>query len=119
MKTFPLIDQDGALSGFEIPSVYFLTSASVSRFFARCPGVTVTKQRKLFERGNEVHAELILDGAKFIVWEPFGDNSRFWVGPSDESKGALDGVRKIQSFVSTNWPGPVSRAVSRLIPWHR
>lgn len=119
MKTYPLLDDAGELRGFEIPSFFFMSSASVSRFFRKCPGVTVTRQRRLFESGNEVRAELVLDGTKYIVWEPYGDNSRFWVGPDGESQGAKDGVRKLQTFAAANWPGPVSRMLGRAVPWLR
>lgn len=25
--------------------------------------------------------EFLIDGEKFIAWEPYGDNSRYWIGP--------------------------------------
>ena len=107
------------MTGFEVPNIYFPSSASVSRFFAKCPGVQVTKKRKMFESGNEGHAELAYEGTTFIVWEPFGDNSRYWIGPKEDSKIEVDSLRRLHEFVSSNWPGPVSRLLSYVIPWHR
>lgn len=119
MKTFPLLNDGGEMTGFEISSLFFPSSASVSRFFAKCPGVQLTQQRKMFESGNEVHAELAFEGNTFIVWEPFGDNSRVWIGPKEESDEALAGLRGLHEFVSSNWPGPISRLLGLVLPWHR
>lgn len=30
---------------------------------------------------EEQFCEFEVEGQRFIVWEPFGDNSRYWVGP--------------------------------------
>jgi hypothetical protein len=30
---------------------------------------------------NEEFCEFEVDGVPFVAWEPWGDNSRFWVGP--------------------------------------
>ena len=107
------------MTGFEISNIFFPSSASISRFIAKCPGVNVTTQRKMFESGNEIHTEFTFDGAKFVVWEPFGDNSRFWIGPSDGETDTTTSTRKLREIVSSNWPGPISRMLSRVVPWLR
>ncbi len=119
MKTYPLLNDANQMTGFEISNLFFPSSASVSRFFAKCPGAQVTRQRKMFESGNEIHAEIAFEGATFIVWEPFGDNSRFWIGPKEESEMAPDSLRRLHEFVTANWPGPISRLLSLVLPWHR
>ncbi len=109
MKTYPLLNDADQMTGFEISSLFFPSSASVSRFFEKCPGVQVTRRRKLFESGNEVHAELEFEGGTLIVWEPFGDNSRFWIGPKEESETTSDSLQRLHDFVSSNWPGPIQQ----------
>ncbi len=71
----------------------------------------------MFESGNEIHTEFTFDGAKFVVWEPFGDNSRFWIGPSDEETGSTTSTLKLREIVSSNWPGPISRVLSHVVSW--
>ena len=117
MKTYPLLNDTGEMTGFEVSNIFFPSSASICRFIAKCPGVNVTTQRKMFESGNEIHAEFTFDGTKFVVWEPFSDNSRFWIGPSDGETGAATSTQKLREFVSSNWPGPISRMLSRVVPW--
>jgi len=123
MKTYPLLNDADKMIGFEISNLFFPSSASVGRFFAKCPGVQITRQRKMFESGNEIHAELVFEGTTFIVWEPFGDNSRFWVGLKDESDLESDieseSLRSLREFVSSSWPGPISRMLSFVLTKHR
>lgn len=73
----------------------------------------------MFESGNEIHTEFTFDGANFVVWEPFGDNSRFWIGPSDDETGAVTNTLKLREIVSSSWPGPISRMLSRVVSWLR
>lgn len=117
MKTYPLLNDNGEMTAFEISNIFFPSSASVSRFFAKCPGVKFTRQRRMFERGNDLHAEFTFEGIPFVVWEPFGDNSRFWIGPDEEVHNWETGLRKLHEFVSSNWPGPLSKIVGSVVPW--
>ena len=48
-------------------------------------GVTdVRLKTELFSK-DENRAYFIFHGVPFVVWEPFGDNSRYWIGPADQS----------------------------------
>lgn len=119
MKTYPLLNDSGQMIGFEISNFFFSSSASVARFFKKYPGVSLTRQRRMFERGNEIHAEFDFDGLAFVVREPYGDSSRFWIGPSEDTQDAEVSTRRLHDLVLSNWPGPVSKMLSLLIPWHR
>jgi len=119
METFPLRNEAGEIFAFEIPSSYFSSSGAVGRFFARCPGVVIERVRRFFEFGNEVHVIFSLDGEKYEVWEPFGDNSRYWVGPKGESKQPLNSLHGLESYVRANWPGPLSAARGKLFSLFR
>ena len=104
---------------FEVPHSYFPTAGSIVRFLGKCPGVRVTKKRKLFDFGNEIHAEFVLDETAFCVWEPYGDNSRLWIGPSGKKPSRVDAIDKLIAFMSENWPGPVSRVRGKVLSWLR
>ena len=114
VETYSQNNDHGDVCAFEIPSSYFFSSACVARFFSRCPGVQVERVRRLFEFGNEVHAIFTLDGDRYFVWEPYGDNSRYWVGPE---KGAAPppSLAKLREFVHSSWPGPVSALRARVL----
>jgi hypothetical protein len=37
-----------------------------------------------------VHVDFVYGGKAYVVWEPWGDSSRFWVGPREESDEPVD-----------------------------
>ena len=48
----------------------------------RIPGYHVLRRPKLFSYFREDEfCEFEVEGMKFVVWEPYGDNSRYWIGP--------------------------------------
>ena len=73
MKTYPLKRNDGQIFAFEIPAAGLWTG-SLARLLQRAPGVTnVRRIRTDMDRLSfEVNGEL------FLVWEPWGSNSRYW-----------------------------------------
>jgi hypothetical protein len=50
----------------------------------------------MFAKSRDIHVEFKYMGQAYIVWEPFGDNSRYWIGPADMVAGTED-VPDIQS----------------------
>jgi hypothetical protein len=115
MKTYPLRNEHGEIYAFEIPNSAFLSSRGVARYFARCPGVSISRIRRLFAHNDEIHVEFDLSGEAFQVWEPYGDNSRFWVGPTSDPQRRRPCIDQLESFARKTWPGPVSRVRARLI----
>jgi hypothetical protein len=114
METFSQHNDRGEVCAFEIPSGHFLSSAGVVRFLSRCPGVQVERVRRLFEVGNDVHAIFTLDEDRYLVWEPYGDNSRYWIGPEGEAR-PPQSLAKLRAFVHSNWPGPISALRARVL----
>ncbi len=78
MKTYPLKRDDGQTFAFEIPAAG-LWSGSLARLLQRAPGVV--KVRRV--RSDDTRLTFEVNGQPFIVWEAWGDNSRYWVGPVD------------------------------------
>jgi len=77
MKTYPIINDDGSLRGFEITAP--LTYRPIRRALRSVEGVTEIR-RTWF---NEDRIKFKFNGEPFIVWEPYGDNSRYWIGPAE------------------------------------
>jgi hypothetical protein len=115
MKTYPLQNERGELYAFEIPNSSFLSSHGVSRYFSRCPGVSISRVRRLFARNDEIHVEFEFSGEAFQVWEPYGDNSRYWVGPTTDPQRRRSCIDQLEAFVRESWPGPISKARNKLI----
>lgn len=99
MKTHPILAKEGGRSfAFEVENAY-IAPATAARLLAEVDGVTDVAPRRMFSKSDEVHVEFKYRGQPYIVWEPFGDNSRYWIGPKDEASdvgdiGALETVFK-------------------------
>jgi len=84
MKIYPICGEDGKrLPAFEIENAY-IGPRMVARLLGDVKGVTNVVERKLFGASPDVHIEFNYKGRPYIVWEPYGDNSRYWIGPKDE-----------------------------------
>lgn len=91
METYPLIDEkkgDCPFS-FEIENAY-VGSGTIARLLAEVQGVTDIRPRKLFGKSNEIHVEFKYLNRDYIVWEPYGDNSRYWIGPKNPAEDVGD-----------------------------
>ena len=82
MRTYPLRNKQGQVCAFEIERL-LVGSRMLSKLLRSSPDVTEIKVRRLFQRPLDIHAEFRFKGQPFIVWEPYGDNSRYWIGPKD------------------------------------
>ena len=81
-----LINQkDGRLLAFEIENTYVRPKkiAALLRSVDEASDITL---RKPFSSSNDIHLKFKYLGEDFIVWEPYGDSSRYWIGPKDKCK---------------------------------
>ena len=79
MTTFDLTDKEGRVFAFEIPNVGREAFCQIVQSF---PGVRVVRSPKFLSEFREGEfCEFELAGQTFRACEPFGDNSRYWVGP--------------------------------------
>lgn len=83
MKTYPVkFSPDGRLVAFEVESIYISLGAIV-RLLENCEGVSHVRRRRLFSCDSEIHVRFEFSGHPCVVWEPYGDNSRYLIGPDD------------------------------------
>jgi len=88
MKTYPLFKKNGIREPiFEIDKIY-IAPAALFRLLVTVEGVTEVRPRKIFLKPSDIRVEFRYLQRPYIVWEPFGDNSRFWIGPADMVSGA-------------------------------
>jgi|GEM_PF-1282423 len=79
MKTYDLHDNQGRLFAFEIPNI---GRAALCDLLGSFPDTTLERRPCfLSEFREEEFCEFSFSGQTFRAWEPFGDNSRFWIGP--------------------------------------
>lgn len=105
MKTFPQFSEAGLRVAFEVENAYIGVGKVVS-LLKQVAGVSEVQRRRPFSSSSDVHAKFYYLGQPFIVWELFGDNSRYWVGPEDV-KGSSADVSPIEdAFDSYKLPWP-------------
>ena len=78
MRAWDTHTDDGAVTGFEINN-FLITRGHVARTLKRIPGVTITKHPKMWVWSDDDFIHFTLNGHKFLVIEPYGDNSRYWI----------------------------------------
>lgn len=80
MQVYNLKEPDGRVSAFEVDNT---GRRKLCRIAHRIPGVRIVRRPVLFSWFREAEfCEFELDGVRFVAWEPYGDNSRYWVGPT-------------------------------------
>ena len=67
MRTFPITD-----------------NGRLARRLRDIAGVSDVRLRKWWVGSPDVHIRFRYHDREYIVWEPYGDNSRWWIGPVDE-----------------------------------
>jgi hypothetical protein len=88
MKTYPLMGQETGDRpiGFEIDSVG-VSTWWIARLLARVDGVTDVQRRRPFAVPADIKVEFKYSHQEFVVWEPWADNSRYWIVPKDPALG--------------------------------
>jgi len=85
VKTFDLTDDEHRVFAFEVGNT-LLTRRKVCKIVSDIDGVTVLREPKVFrlsQEDDETFCEFEVDGVTFEACEPFGDNSRYWIGPKN------------------------------------
>lgn len=104
MDTHPIIDQKKGNYpfAFEIENVY-VGIRKIAQLLSTVSGVNEVSKRKLFSQSSDVHIEFKYLNTDYIVWEPYGDSSRYWIGPKNTSSNVGD-ISKIENVFRTYRP---------------
>jgi hypothetical protein len=96
MNTYPITSKTGQIYAFEIENL-FVGSRLISKLLHHIPYVSEINNRRLFRRPFDIRAEFLYKGQQFIVCEPYGDSSRYWIGPkTDSSDGNTIDISEIE-----------------------
>ena len=80
MKTSPILDENGKLHAFDIENLK-ITRKGTIKIINKIPGVKILRKPKLFSLfKQEEFFEFDLNGIQFVIWEPYGDSSTYWIG---------------------------------------
>ena len=82
VKTYPTYAEDGSLRAFEVATRY----SRVFRLLKNCDGVTDAR-RIWFQ---DARIAFNFRKSPFVALEPFGDNSRLWIGPVEPDLSTVD-----------------------------
>jgi hypothetical protein len=94
MRTYPSIDEGrGYMVAFEIEMVY-TSLRSIAGVLSGIAEVTNVRVRRIFESSGDIRIWFRYQRIECVVLEPFGDNSRYWIGPKN-SKDAFD-IRNVE-----------------------
>ncbi|WP_413288397.1 hypothetical protein [Bdellovibrio sp. HCB337] len=77
MKTYP-IKTDTGLIGFEIENSY-VSPRYIEKYLKDKNGISNIRRKNLEHSDNRLEFEYL--GDTYVVFEPYGDNSRYWIGP--------------------------------------
>jgi hypothetical protein len=98
---------------FEVENVY-VTPSRAATVLRSVDGVSDMRQRSLFRGPTDVHVRFQYRGVPFVIWEPYADSSRYWIGPENESGNHADIGALLDAFDRYD-PPFVVRALGYLI----
>lgn len=98
METYPILSKDKVqLPAFEIENACIAIS-TITQLLQQVDGVSEVRPRKLFSGSSDVRIEFMYLGEPYIVLEPNGDSSRYWIGPMNGFKAGGDSTAIEQVF---------------------
>ena len=80
VKTYPHLRADGTVAYFEVSNLFPWSLGFMRRLLSSVDGVTDFKR----QRFNDNRFSFVYRGRPCVVNEPFGDNSRYWIGPTEK-----------------------------------
>ena len=85
MKTYPILRADGSMLAFEVTSGW-ITFRPLFKILRSVQGVTDVRRNHF----NDDRVSFLYLGEPCVVNEPWGDNSRYWVGPREAGTSLLN-----------------------------
>lgn len=113
MKTYPLSSDDGALFAFELDNAY-ISRNEIARLLKVSQYVTDVELQGYFGSPDDIRVGFTYAGERFVVWEPFGDNSRYWIGPKEPEHSRAD-VNDLKRIFDAYQPPFFRRLIGDLV----
>jgi hypothetical protein len=100
MRTYPVLRESGSLLAFEISSTW-LTFRPLFAILRSIEGVSDVQ--RCFRGDDRITFKF--RGEPFTINEPWGDNSRYWVGPANSDASTTDVSSIHNAFAQYQGPG--------------
>jgi hypothetical protein len=100
MKTYPTASLASKHIAFEIQNL-LVSRRQIAKILSAVPGVTSVMLGAHFGSSSDLRLTFNYYGEEYIVWEPYGDSSRYWIGPktlTDSSRDCSDLEEAFQTF---------------------
>jgi len=98
MKTYPLSqkNEDDQPIAFEIDNAY-IGSGAIASLLKEIEGITDVHKEGIGGFPREIHVRFKYQGYDYVVWEPYGDNSKYCIGPDnpDECKKSIRPIEEV------------------------
>jgi hypothetical protein len=105
MRVQDMHNDAGVVTGFEVWNVG-LSRRRACRVAATVPGARVTRAPRLFRSGSDGFCAFEVDGVSFLIIEPFGDNSRYWIVSEKPDPAARPLIERVRSTFAAAWGWP-------------
>lgn len=98
METYPHSQkgEDDQPIAFEIDNVY-IGPGAIASLLEAIKGITDVRKEGFGGMPREIHVRFKYQGYDYVVWEPYGDNSRYCIGPDnpDECKKSIRPIEEV------------------------
>ena len=89
MDTYPIAHKNGLPFAFEVENAYALPRR-IARILSHVDGVSDVRLTRWSGRATDTRVEFKYLDRDYVVWEPYGDSSRYWIGPKNTDEPAPD-----------------------------
>ncbi|HEX5418377.1 MAG TPA: hypothetical protein VFY39_00120 [Gammaproteobacteria bacterium] len=113
MNTYPIKDAEGHPYAIEVDNAY-VSVRSLAQLLGVVEGVAGVEVRKPFSRSGDAQAKFRFLDADYLIVEPFGDNSRYWIGPADDRRGRRD-ITLIEAHLKAYKPSILRKLVGDMV----
>src|SRR5476649_1521077 len=102
MHVLDIHNDDTVLTGFEVWNTT-LSRGRACRIASRVPGARVIRRPRLSRWSPYPFCEFEVDSVHFLIIEPFGDNSRYWIVAKDVDASARPLIERVRSAFAAAW----------------
>jgi len=113
LRTYPLTDDSGAIYAFEVGNT-LLSPREIARLVKSSLGASISAGPQGYFSTEDMRLRFRYAGTEFEVFEPFGDNSRYWIGPAGEKPTRVAEIDKLHELFLAYRPTLLRRLISAL-----
>ncbi|KZC39906.1 hypothetical protein RHOFW510R12_01280 [Rhodanobacter sp. FW510-R12] len=106
-------NDSGQVVAFEIDNIY-ASRRTICKLLQAVDGVTDVALASAFGGSDDVRVRFDFHNRQYVVVEPFGDNSRYWVGPANNDSPS-ESVAPLERAFSVYRPPAARKIIGDLL----